>query len=273
MQSRPIGQPITAAQRRAFTETPDSEFATRFQAAYQAACSAAPGEEQGSPAPSSPSGAGNARTSALSGAQLEAILGARHTQLSELRGVSADCQTRYAALLERAYSSGGLSDAKGFLTTLTPAELDDVRRNHCLADPIDPASLSDEGAQNLLLPEGFRVDLNGDGMDEVGCAFNIPFPPRDAPADFKEAWFQATATLDEGSMMTYALQMHIGLYGIPIDNQPSAPRVAIDQLASYQQLVSQILTSLDVGKPWMAEGQYERDKAFFTRFLGELQSV
>ena len=49
------------------------------------------------------------------------------------------------------------------------------------------------GAANLLLPEGYSgVDPNRDGIDEVGAARTVHFPPRDALADL-EAWFQATA--------------------------------------------------------------------------------
>lgn len=60
-----------------------------------------------------------------------------------------------------------MGNARQFLGTLSAKELDAVRQNHCLADPIDTGSLSEEGAENPLLPEGYSVGLNHDGIDEA----------------------------------------------------------------------------------------------------------
>lgn len=248
MDIREMGTPITASQRRSYREAPDSSFYATFQAAFAAQKAAAVDGQTANAASS-----------------LEQVLGITHTELSALRGVSAESQASYAAVLNKAYSADGMDNARQFLAMLTAQELDAVRQNHCLADPIDTASLSEEGAANLLLPEGYGVDLNRDGIEEVGVARTMHFPPRDAPAAVKEAWFQATADMDEGSMMTYGLMLHDAVYGLQIDGHSQAPRYAVDSSDGYRQLVSDYLAALEANRGFLASGQYERDKQFFTR--------
>ena len=248
MDIREVGTPLTASQRRSYRETPDSGFYEAFKAAFEA--QAATGAD---------------RATERDARALERVLGTTHTELSALRGVSTESQAAYAAVLNKAYSAGEMGNARGFLATLSALEMEAVRRNHCLADPIDTASLSEEGAANLLLPEGYSVDLNHDGVDEVGAARTVHFPPRDAPAEFREAWFQATAGMDEGSMMTYGLMMHGAVYGLQIDGQSQSPRYAPDSMDSYRRIVGDYLASLEAQKGFLADGQYERDKRFFTR--------
>lgn len=256
-----IGTPITASQRRTYRETPDSDFYQTFMAAYDAQASKAAADTS------------SASASDAGRATLESLLGYAHTSLSAMRGVSTESQQSYAAILDKAYSSGGVDNARQFLASLSPEELDTVRRNHCLADRIDTASLSEEGARNLLLPEGYRVDLNRDGIDEVGAARTMSFPPSGAPAEFREAWFQATANMDEGSMMTYGLSMHGAIYGLQLDEaSTSGPQLPVDQMASYRTVVDRFLASLESFKGFLAEGQYERDKAFYTKLQTLLQA-
>ena len=248
MAIREVGTPMTASQRRSYREAPDSSFQETYRAAFQARMAAG----------SDGQASAGMRT-------LERLLGTTHTELSALRGVSDASQAAYAAILNKAYDAGDLGDARQFLATLSALELDAVRQNHGLADPIDTATLSEEGAANLLLPEGYSVDLNHDGIDEVGAARTAHFPPRDAPAEFREAWFQATAGMDEGSMMTYGLMMHGAIYGMQIDGQSQGPRYAPDSMDSYRRIVSDYLASLEAQKAFLADGQYERDKRFFTQ--------
>jgi hypothetical protein len=248
MDIRNIGTPITASQRHGYRETPDSSFYETYQAAFKTQ------SDNGS------NGAAVPTTKSL-----EDILGTTHTELSALRGVNQECQATYAAVLEKAYSSGGMQDARGFLGSLSAQELDAVRLNHCLAAPINTAELSEEGAENLLLPEGYSVDLNHDGIDEVGAARTASFPPKDAPAEFKEAWFQATADMDPGMMMTYGLMMHDAVYGMQINGQSQGSLYAADNVDSYRSIISNYLASLEENKGFLADGQYERDKAFFSK--------
>lgn len=251
MEIRSLGMPITAEQRRSTRETPGSSFYETYQAAFAA--------QKGS--------AGD--TSTPMSKSLEAILGKTHTELSAMRGVSEECQATYAGILNKAYNSGGLGNARQFLSSLSATELDAVRQNHCLANAINPAALSEEGAENLLLPEGYSVDLNHDGMEEVGEARTLSFPPKDAPVAFKEAWYQATADMDAGMAMSYGLLMHGAVYGIPIDGQSHGPLHAPDRIETYRDIVTNYLASLEEHRGMLADGQYERDKAFF----GKLQTL
>jgi hypothetical protein len=243
-----IGKPITPSQNLSYRETPGSGFYQAFQAAFAA--------QKSSSATS---------TSASATKSLEDILGSTHTELSARRGVSQESQATYAAVLNKAYSSSSIGNARQFLGGLSAAELEAVRQNHCLADPIDPSALSEEGAQNLLLPEGYSVDLNHDGVDEVGAGRTISFPPKDAPEAFKEAWFEATADMDEGMMMTYGLMMHDAVFGMQINGQNQGSRYAPDSIDSYRSFVSNYLASLEEIKGLLPNGQYERDKTFFTK--------
>lgn len=248
MEIRNIGTPLTASQRHGYRETPDSGFYAAYQAAFKA---------QGASATNG--------TTTLAAKSLDEILGTTHTELSAMRGVSQESQATYAAVLNKAYSSGGIENARQFLGSLSTQELEAVRQNHCLADPIDTGSLSEEGAENLLLPEGYSVDLNHDGIDEVGAARTFSFPPKDAPAEFKEAWFQATAGMDTGMMMTYGLMLHDAVYGMQINGQSQGSLYAADNTDSYRSIISNYLASLEENKGFLAEGQYERDKAFFSK--------
>lgn len=66
-------------------------------------------------------------------------------------------------------------------------------------------------------------------------------------------------------MMTYGLMMHDSIYGLQIDGQSLGSRYAVDDMDSYREIVTNYLASLEAFKGFLAEGQYERDKAFFTR--------
>lgn len=255
-----LGTP-SAAQRRHYHETPDSSFYDSFQAAFAAHTA------QGTPHAGTDSSANTSTAAAAKTGDLADILGTTHTQLSALRGVSEASQATYAAVLNRAYGSDGQHHARQFLAGLSTEELQAVQKNHCLADPINVSQLSEEGAENLLLPEGYTVDLNNDGIDEVGIGKSISIPPKAAPTAFKEAWYQATASMDEGAVMTYGLMLHGSIYGIQADGHEGngTPVYAPDSLASYQQVVDNYLAMLESERGKLAPGQYERDKDFFSR--------
>lgn len=254
--TRATGTPITLGQRQQYRETPDSGFYARYRAAFAAGEAAA--EPAATGGPPQAGAAANPR-------RLEDVLGIAHTSLSAMRGVSEASQRTYAAILDRAYAAGSPVGAREFLMRLSGEELEAVRRNHCLAGPINPASLSEEGARNLLLPEGYAVDLDANGIHEVGVGRSISFPPANAPVEFREAWFQASAGIDDGLRMGYALIMHGAMYGWNLAESSPTARLPDNDPASYRRVVDRYLASLEIGKSWLAEGQYERDKTFFTR--------
>lgn len=242
--SLPLGQRLT------YRQMPDEGFFdayTKAHAAYVAAT------EQ-------PAAAGSVPASER---LLADLLGDVHTELSARRGVGKADQAAYADILNRAYEEGGMLDPVGFLKSLTPAELAVVQRNHCLADPIDPAGLSREGAYNLLLPEGWRADFNHDDIVEVGAARTIQFPPSDAPPEFLDAWLATTRDMGEMDIATYGLVMFSAMHTVPIGDQPLKRTLPPEAVDSYRQIVANHLDMIERRRDQLAEGQYERDKKFF----------
>lgn len=243
---------LTLSQRLTCRQTPDAGFFEAYATAYAEYADAAAADAAPGAAPAA-------------GRLLADLLGAVHTELSQRRGVGQEDQAAYADILNRAYGEGGMLDPVGFLKSLTPAELAVVQRNHCLADPIDPAGLSREGAYNLLLPEGWRVDFNQDDIVEVGAGRTIQFPPGDAPPEFLDAWFAATRDMGEMDIATYGLVMFTSMHTIPIGDQPLRRTLPPDAADSYRQVVANHLDMIERLRGQLAEGQYERDKRFFER--------
>jgi len=241
-----------ALQQRHLVQSPNASFFSDFEAAYTRYQSAS------APSTTADANTGSAITS------LADVMGLTYTEMAAVRGTSASEQSAYAAILDRAYREGGMQDPVAFLNSLTPQEQDVVQRAHSLADPINPASMSQEGAYNLLLPDGYQVDLNQDGIEDVGAAKTISFPPLDAPEQVKQAWLTATQNMNEGDMLTYQLQMHTMLYGVRIDDLSSHAPAATDQLASYQQGVDKFLAWLESAKASIPAEQYARDYQFFS---------
>jgi hypothetical protein len=233
-------------------QSPGANFFTDFKAAYARYQPASSSDALAEAKPNQ------------SSASLSDVMGLTYTEMAAVRGTSVNDQTAYAAILNRAYSQGGMDDPVGFLKSLTPEEQGVVQRSHSLADPFDTSTISKEGAYNLLLPEGYQVDFDHDGIQEVGAAKTITFPPLDAPEQVKQAWLTATQDMDEGDMMTYQLRMHTMLYGINVNDQTSKALAPTNQIDSYREGVDKFLAWLEYAKASVSADQYARDKAFFS---------
>lgn len=245
-----LDSPQNATQRHLYVQRPDAGFFAAFKQAYAAS------------APSL-----QAHSADLANSPLAQAFGRNFMELSVLRGTSTADQAAYADILNRAYSTGGMEQPQDFLQSLSRSELGVVQRVHCLGAAIAPAKLSREGAYNLLLPDGYCVDLNHDGMEEIGEGRSIHFPPAEAPDSVKQAWADATNGMNEGDVLSYALVMHGMLYSLEIGDQKSVAIAPADQLDSYRQGVSNYLAMLDQVRGMLPEGQYERDKVFFSKLL------
>ena len=79
------------------------------------------------------------------------------------------------------------------------------------------------------------VDLNNDGLVEVGEGKTIHFPPVNAPASVKAAWQKATAELSESEKATLALTMHHMVYGVHIDLPEVSPKAALPPEQQWNQ--------------------------------------
>lgn len=71
-----------------------------------------------------------------------------------------------------------VSTAKEFINTLSPFELEILKKFANLSDEINPEKLSSEGAYNLLMHHYEKFDFNNDGLIEVGEKKVVPHIPR-----------------------------------------------------------------------------------------------
>jgi hypothetical protein len=169
-------------------------------------------------------------------------------------------RAQFLDIADRAAAAGG--DAKDFISRLSPAERSVLQEVHRLADRIDAAGLTEEGAANLLQAPGYGVDTNGDGFTMVGKATTMQFPPGDAPEAVRSAFDDATAGM-RGSDRAM-LQMHMwsaGNGGIPID--PTAVQGQSGSKAQdmdYAELARQAINQILAGLPQQTS-QHGRDSA------------
>lgn len=132
------------------------------------------------------------------------------------RQLSSQEIEQFGALLEQAKQSQ--QQPKVFLEQLSTAELALVQKAHALADTIQIQSLSTEGATNLLIQPDprYQVDLDRDGMVDVGAGQMIVFPPSHAPQRVHDAWQAATAGMSGIEQGRLQLRMHGTIYGFRI---------------------------------------------------------
>jgi len=144
--------------------------------------------------------------------------------LLQTRGLSKTQITDFSSLLKEAHEQQANNiSAKEVLNTMSKSELQLLQTATSLAFPINVNSLSKEGAINLLAQPDKTglVDLNNDGIVEVGAARNIMFPPVNAPAYVKDAWDKSTEGLSFFDKAVLELNLHISVYGLEINGMPS----------------------------------------------------
>ncbi len=229
-------------------QTPDDSFYQTFEAAYA----------------QNTATTRTAQTGALK-APSQAVLDQEHMDRPENAGSGIDNQAKFAAVLNKAYASNAMADPQSFLLSLSPQELEELRINHGLADTINVDGLSTEGASNLLLPRGYSMDLNNDGLEEVGAARTMSFPPRNAPAEFVNKWREVTAGMDPGEEMMYAFEMHHAMYGFHLDGHTTLEQPSTNLMSTYQSAIQNLLENVEVSKPYNTQELYVRNKAFYTR--------
>ncbi len=196
---------------------------------------------------------------------------------------SQDLKAGYGQILVRAYDEGAYVDPKGFLNGLSEDDLKVIQHVNRLAKPINPDSLTEEGALNLLVPRPAQVDANNDGLTQVGKGNMIRFPDSRTPEAVVNAWNETTADMSPKDKMMYELQMKLSVVtaNIIVDDNGQFVRqrepgdadwvnpMAADNY-SYQDLAQQFLDYLDYFKNQIPQDQYERDTAFWTEFKQSL---
>lgn len=155
------------------------------------------------------------------------ILSEKADSLLNLRSISDLEKRQFKAIIGTASSQENL-DPKAFLASLSKAELDLVRRVHCLADRIEVGNLSDEGARNLLVEPGAGEDLDNNGLIAIGKGNTIAFPPRNAPESFKKAWNDAVE--EAGGMLDAPMHLPfmIGLANLHIAEDGTVTQIDPD---------------------------------------------
>ncbi len=170
---------------------------------------------------------------------------AESTQLLQARGLSKSQITDFSLLLDKAHKQQGQNvSAKQVLNDMSGSELKLLQKASSLADSIHVASLSKEGAVNLLAqPDNTGlVDINNDGIVEVGAGRHMIFPPVNAPAHVKEAWDKSTEGLSFQDKMVLELNLHTSIYGFEINGVPTKPAPSPEQQWSANNLVEWFAT-------------------------------
>lgn len=124
--------------------------------------------------------------------------------------------------------------------------------------------LTDEGAYNLLVQPHDYIDINGDGVSDVGKGKTMVFPPSNASQAVKDAWDAATENMSLMEKATEELKMHVRLNGINHDKQ------APSTVSEYIQSLQEQLALLEKNRFLIPKEYYLRDKANLTRFLDQL---
>jgi len=157
----------------------------------------------------------------------------KSVNLLEIRGLSERQVSDFSALLDKSKAQQQEKDvsAKQVLAEMSQDELALLQKATSLAASIKVNSLSKEAAINLLAQPDRTgmVDLNNDGIVEVGAARTISFPPVNAPASVHAAWETATAGLSEWDKAAMELTMHISVYGIEINGQSTKQPLSPEQ--------------------------------------------
>jgi hypothetical protein len=195
------------------------------------------------------------------------------------RGLSGQQVDAFAALLDKANNQLQQDkSSKQVLSGMSADELKLLQQATSLANPIQIASLSNEGATNLLAQpdKTGMVDRNNDGIVEIGIGRMVTFPPVNAPASVQLAWDKATEKLSEGDKLIMQLHMHTATYGIQIDGVPSKEPLPPAQQWSeegWKNLLEEVRGALDFSVAmdgWTRTNLLRQD--FFNKFEHELSN-
>lgn len=163
--------------------------------------------------------------------------------LLSLRQLNNDEIQQFSDILNQAKEEQG--SAKDKLNAMSADELALVQKANSLAVPINVSSLSEEGAANLLShpDHSDKVDLNNDGIVEVGAARNLIFPPVNAPAYVKAAWESTTADMSGSDKMMLELSMYTAMFGVKLEGVQPKQVLSPEQQWS-QQGIDALFTDL-----------------------------
>ncbi|WP_292950517.1 MULTISPECIES: hypothetical protein [unclassified Neptuniibacter] len=200
------------------------------------------------------------------------------TNLLQLRGLSSEQVDLFSDLLDAAnHQLDNDKSAKQVLSSMSQDEMKLLQKATGLADPIDVNSLSTEGAANLLAQPDHTgmVDINNDGIVEIGKAKMVTFPPINAPDSVHQAWEKATEGMAEGEKMIMQFHMHVATYGLEINGQNTKEALPPEEQWSstgWQQLLKELRSALEFSVAmdgWDRTNLVRQD--FYDKFESELR--
>lgn len=182
----------------------------------------------------------------------------------------------FLAIVEKAVMENGYSDPLRFVQGLSGGELNTLKVMHSTGD-LDPATMTEEGALNLILPFNERQDIDNDGFVEKGHGVGWTYPPVNAPQTVHDAWDKATEGMTDGEeMMAQAAFFPSMLWRDEVTGEVmeverfEANNPYARTNFSYANSVQLRLESLEAFKHDISAEQYEFKKGFLTRFRDEL---
>lgn len=200
-------------------------------------------------------------------------------QRATARGVSDEDQSRYAAIVQQAATSGGYEKPVEFIHSLSQADQHVLRRIHGLAELSGVTDTDEEGALNLLLNHAEHVDTNNDGLVNVGKAKIFAFPPPNSPQNVKDAWAEATKDMDPRErLMSVAPFMALSVaanirtnekgeaIGMYEPGEEGYTNIFGTTQKEWDDLLARMLEMLDAAKDKMPQEQYEKQHALLSDF-------
>lgn len=184
----------------------------------------------------------------------------------------------FLGIVEKAVMEDGYSDPVAFVQGLSAGELETLKAMHSTGD-LNPATMTEEGGLNLILPFNERQDIDKDGFVEKGHGVGWTFPPVNAPQAVHDAWAKTTEGMTEGEKMVAQAAFFppmlrrdeaTGVVSEIERSEANNPYARAD--FSYARAVELRLDSIEAFKHDMKPEQYEFQKGFLSRFrdyLGE----
>ena len=176
-------------------------------------------------------------------------------QVLSMRGMSEGQQDAVSSLYAKARSAVQAGQGRGFLASLDTQSLALLQQAASLAAPVNASALTEEGAENLLLAPTEAVDLNGDGMIQVGAALTSSFPPVNASPALRAAWEKTASGMDERDALTLSFKLSgvsISLDGSNIEGRDFSGDF------DWNGYMQNLLASNDMSKPYNSPEQYQK---------------
>ena len=177
-------------------------------------------------------------------------------QVLSMRGMSEGQQDAVSSLYAKARAAVQGGQGRGFLASLDTQSLALLQQAASLAAPVNVSTLTEEGAENLLLAPTEAVDLNGDGMIEVGAALTSSFPPVNASPELRAAWEKTASGMNERDAIT--LSFKLSGVSISLDGGSIKGQDFFSGGFDWNGYVQKLIASNDMSKPYNSPEQYQK---------------